>query len=493
MHFATAAEHGAGDVGVSDALVRALTTGEAALESGELAAAVDAFSDAWRLVPTEVSLALALANVHALQGDLLARRAVLQRACTIGDWRLATVAHTLGGALLEAGAPVEAARCFSHVVERHPDDPAALAALASAHRASGHAAAAWPLAQRAIALAPNNAAHLLTAAQVRHDLGDLPGALRWLAAADRVRPHHGPTQVQRAYTSLLHAPTAEGWAAFEYRPLPVPATAAQPWYGEPLNDRSVLVTAEQGVGDQFQFLRFVARLRERGAGRIVVECHEHAVSLLAANGYEAVPRGSAVETDVHVPLMSLPHRLDTDTNVDGDRVPYLRATGSAPIPLPARVAGQPRIGLVWAGNPAFSGRYTRDLSPQWLAALTGEINVSWISLQQGTLARALPSDVAPLPPLTSWAQSATVLQSLDGLLTTDTGIAHLAGSMGIATWVMLQHVPDWRWGLTGHTTPWYPTLELVRQSTPGDWDGVVRAARASLQRRFSDSGDSAAR
>ena len=478
---------------MSDALVQALTAGEAALESGDLAAAVDACAVAWRLVPTEVSLALALANVRALQGDQLGRRAVLQRACTVGDWRLATVAHSLGGALLEAGAPEEAVRCFAHVVTLHPNDPAALAALAAAHRASGSAASAWPLAQRAITLAPSNAAHLLTAAQVRHDLGDLPGALRWLDSADRVRPHHGPTQVQRAYTSLLHAPTAAGWAAFEYRPLPVPATAAQPWYGEPLNDRSVLVTAEQGVGDQFQFLRFVARLRERGAGRIVVECHEHAVSLLAANGYEAVARGSAVETDVHVPLMSLPHRLAVGTNVDGDRVPYLHATGATPISLPARVAGQPRIGLVWAGNPAFSGRYTRDLSPQWLAALTGEINVSWISLQQGTLAQELPSDVAPLPPLTSWAQSATVLQSLDGLLTTDTGIAHLAGSMGIATWVMLQHVPDWRWGLTGHTTPWYPTLHLVRQSTPGDWDGVVRSARASLQRRFSDSGDSATR
>ena len=240
----------------------------------------------------------------------------------------------------------------------------------------------------------------------------------------------------------------------------------------------MLVTAEQGVGDQFQFARFIPSLTERGAGRVVVECHVDAVALFVTSGFDAVPRGSPPETDWHVPMLSLPLRLGTDSNVLGERVPYIHggpatsATGDTS--LSERRAGTTRrLGLVWAGNPSFPGRITRDLDASLLPMLLAISGVDWISLQPGDTAASNDERLRRVPLSTDWSATAAMLQTLDGLVTTDTGIAHLAGAMGIRTWVMLQHVPDWRWGLEGETTPWYPTLRLLRPRRWNDWHSVI--------------------
>ncbi len=464
---------------MTDALIHALTAGEAALEAGDLDAAVTHFAEAAAAAPREVSLGLALAHVHKLRADPLSQQQVLRAVYGAGDWQASGVAHSLGGALLDAGLPEEAASCFTHVLSQLPRDPAALAALAAATRALGDPQAAWPLAKQALSIAPNNSAFLLTAAQVRHDQGDLIGALNYLDKAERARPGHGPTRVQRSYTLLLRAPSADGWMNFEHRPLPVPVYDSARWNGEPLNGRSLLVTAEQGIGDQFQFLRFVSRLVAFGASRVTVECHPHLLELLRGNAFDAVERGRAPATDLHVPLLSLPHVLRLGANVDGVSVPYIAPVGEAGIAVPPR-DGRARIGLVWAGNPAFAGRVTRDFDISLLPELVTGANVRWISLQQGDAADHVPDGVHRLQPLTSWSQTAALLAELDGVVTTDTGIAHLAGAMGVPGWVMLQKIPDWRWGLRGNSTPWYPSLTLVRQSAPRDWKSVVRALHQAL-------------
>jgi tetratricopeptide (TPR) repeat protein len=464
------------DLRVAEPLLEWLERGQEALESGRFGDAITSFGNAQRLLPTDVSIAIALANVHRLAGDTVMTRSTLQTAHRDGNWSDASVAFALGSALLDAGAPAEAASCFEHVLKSMPGNSAALGALAGARRTMGEPAAAWPLIQRALARASSDPALLLTAAQIRHELGDLPGALTWLNRADAVRPQHGPTQLQRAFTTLLHGPSAEGWRLFESRALPVPATNAKPWRGEALNGGSVLVTAEQGVGDQFQFARFIPLLLERGAGGVTVECHADAVSLFTANGWNAIGRGTQVSTDWHVPMLSLPHWLALNDYVAGDRVPYLRAPhASAPSAGITR-----RFGLVWAGNPAFPGRVTRDLDPALLPGIVGISGIEWISLQHGDAGMVEIGGLTRLPLRSDWAATANTLASLDGLVTTDTGVAHLAGAMGIPTWVMLQHVPDWRWGLKGESTPWYPTVHLVRQPQARDWKHVVQSLRAQL-------------
>lgn len=471
------------------ALLALLIRGQAALEQGAFDAAQAAFQEAWAALPNDPGVAQLLANTHRLAGDTLASRAVLCTALDRGGWEAPEAAHALGTALLEAGCPVEAVRCFTHVVRARPADPGALGALAAALRASGDAEGAWPVIQRALKLAPRLPALLLTAAQVRHAMGDLSGAQRWLDQCERLRPGHAPTRVQRAYTTLLAGTSAAGWAAYESRPLPDPGTGARPWHGEPLAGASILVTAEQGVGDQFQLARFLPQLRERGPARLLVECHADAVSLFQASGYEAVARGAPPATDWHVPLLSLPHRLGTGADVRAEAIPYLCAPESGePPPLPPGAPGRWRLGVVWAGNPSFVGGVTRDLPPARLADLAAIPGVEWVVLQHGPAREAAPPGWHQPRLPRSWEETAQWLQALDGLVTTDTGIAHLAGALGVRTWVLLQHVPDWRWGLQGDRTPWYPSLRLIRQPRAGDWPAVTRMLVLALERERAGVG-----
>lgn len=479
----------------SEVFTAALTRGNAALEAGHFADAARAFGVAAATAPGDHTLALLLANAHQLAGDALAARETLLRVHRQRPPADPAVSYALGAALLEAGAPREAAACFLRVSRARPSDPAPVAALAGAKRSAGDPAAAWSFIEEALRLEPDSPAFLLTAAQIRHELADLDGAEQWIARAVAVRPDHGPTLVQRAYTSLLRGTSHAGWTDFEARALPVPESGARAWHGESLDGTSILVTAEQGVGDQFQFVRFVHRLRAYNPSRVIVQCHVDAVALFVASGFDAVPRGTSPHTDWHVPMMSLPFRLRLDTVVDADRVPYLHAPaqlgasqlGVSPLgasTVPPRRHASRQLGLVWAGNPAFTGRITRDLDRARLPELLSIPDVEWVALQHGE-ADAFPSPIEDTvlqrPPLsTDWSVTAQWLTQLDGLVTTDTGIAHLAGAMGIRTYVLLQYVPDWRWGLHGTHSTWYPSHTLLRQPTSGDWASVIDALRAAL-------------
>ncbi len=466
---------------MSDTLLAALERGRVALEDGRTADAVVAFEAAWNVVPGDPSVALALANAQRLAGDLTASRHTLIAASRARPSNDPTVSMGLGGALLDAGAPREAAACFARVRRLVPSDPAPVAALAGAMRMQGDPRTAASLIAQALERAPTHPAFLLTAAQVHHDLGDLAQARAFIDRADALRPGHGPTRLQRAYTTLLAGASADGWSDFEMRPLPVPKTTAQPWHGQPLAGESILVTAEQGIGDQFQFVRFARHLVARGAARVVVECHADAVAVLRASGVDAVPRDHRVDTTWHVPMLSLPHRLGLGSDVDGGAVPYLVAPSAGDTRLPPRAsATRPRVGVVWAGNPSFTGRVTRDLDPTLLPVIVQLDGYEWIALQHGEAAALAPGGMLQPALPRDWAGTASLLRELDALVTTDTGIAHLAGAMAVPCVVMLQYVPDWRWGLHGTTTPWYPGMHLLRQPAPGDWPSVLSALPNAL-------------
>jgi Tfp pilus assembly protein PilF len=454
-----------------------LARGEAAMSARDYRGAAEAFGTVGTMVPDDVAVALMTANAWRLANDALAARTLLQRVFAGAAVSLdVPTLFALGAALLDTGAPEEALDCFTPVAKAMPRDASALNALASAMRASGDPKGAWPVIQRALALAPSLPAAMLTAAHVRQALGDLAGAEQWLDRADAVRPHHGPTQLQRGMAKLLAGPSKVGWDGFEFRGLPAAKTSARAWHGESLVGASIAVIGEQGIGDQFHFVRYVARLTSRGAARVVVECHPAAVSLFAASGYDAVAKGEAPETDWYVPMLSLPHRLESDDDTASDLVPYLRATdpeGEEPVERAIRPASLRRVGLVLQGNPAFLATTLRDFDMSHLSGLLDMPNVEWVWLQYPS---PVPVEHPRLtaPPLGgSWLDTARVVSSLDAVVSVDTSLAHLGGAMGVPTFVLLPYSPDWRWGLRRSTTPWYPTARLVRQAKPLDWGSVV--------------------
>ena len=145
-----------------------------------------------------------------------------------------------------------------------------------------------------------------------------------------------------------------------------------------------------------------------------------------------------------------------------------------------------RVGFNWTGNPLSPVERFRALTVEAATPLAGLAGIDWISLQKGP-----GGDVLPRPagldlietgegPLD---ETAALIASLDLVLTTDTAVAHLAGALGVPTWVMLHHAPDWRWLLDRGDSPWYPSIRLFRQANPGNWAPVVGAVAEALSKR----------
>ncbi|HIJ62008.1 MAG TPA: tetratricopeptide repeat protein [Rhodospirillaceae bacterium] len=289
---------------------------------------------------------------------------------------------------------------------------------------------------------------------------------------------------------------AGGWAEFEWRfmkPQPwMPAELAvlPLWSGEALGQRPLLLHYEQGMGDILQFCRFLP-LVTAGA-RVVLQVHRPLKRLLAAlPGVERViahdepPPPEAVR----LPVMSLGRVLA----LTPDSVParaYLSADPAAVARWAGRLPGDGgvRVGLVWAGNPQHPRDRQRSLPFPLAQRLLGLPGITWYSLQVGPRAGDIaggPPLVDLAPELTDFADTAAALSALDLLVSVDTAVVHLAGALGRPAWVMLSHVADWRWGLTGETTPWYPSLRLFRQPREGDWEAVIDQVAGALEDFFT--------
>ena len=199
--------------------------------------------------------------------------------------------------------------------------------------------------------------------------------------------------------------------------------------------------------------------------------------MFAASGFDAVAKGEAPVTDWYVPMLSLPHRLGVGAEVASGGIPYLHAGARA---APQFAQPRRRIGLVWQGNPAFLATTLRDFDVSLLPQLLDMPDVEWVSLQVGSTP-TFDHHRLETPALSSqWLDTARLLSDLDAIVSVDTGMAHLAGAMGIPTFILLPFTPDWRWGLGTDFSPWYPTSRLIRQRAPRDWASTIAPMHAAL-------------
>ena len=446
-------------------------------DAGDTAGSIACYTRAVELAPSVLALHLILANALLLDGRTLDARAALRHALRVASRPDAASEFTLGKALVDAGSGADAEPSFRRVRSEFPGDAAAVSAHAAALRDAQRPDEAWDAISAALRMAPNEPGALLNAALIRHDLSDFAGALQWCEKSLLVRPDAPGARITRGYLRHLLGDTDGGWNDFEARALPVPNTAAQRWRGEALEGKSLLVIGEQGVGDQFQFLRFVHHPMVQDASRVIVSCQADAVSLLRASGYNAVARDETVFTDYYAPLLSLPVLLGVGADWRGAGDVYLTAPG-------ARVRERKHItraGIVWAGNPAHRNDAVRSMPPGLLHGLLhSRPDVQFVSLQHGVSGHDLPTGAVAAPPGGNWLDTARQLATLDLLITVDTGIAHLAGALGVPVWLLVSHVPDWRWGISGSGTAWYPAMRVFRQPVRGDWARVLTNVSAAL-------------
>jgi hypothetical protein len=317
----------------------------------------------------------------------------------------------------------------------------------------------------------------------------------WRAALDSAfaRPHESYEQIYHRGRARLLLDDWSGWQDLEVRiydpragylssrAVRVLRYNIRAWDGrENIKDKSLYVVADGGFGDCLQFSRYIPILAERAARLVLCVRPEVASLVRQAYGDRVTLTLQGVEDtktyDRYAWMMSLPALI-------GDLPPF------APLPVAGRrqkiASPESRIavGVCWAGDPEWSGDVDRSLSVNLLSSLIDREDIRWVNLQTGSAREAISTDarvIAPAKPLYSFAQSASILWSLDAVVTVDTATAHLAGALGVPTWVLLSADADPRWG-TGATTRWYPSVRLVRQRVAGDWADVLAAVEAELE------------
>nr|WP_246270074.1 tetratricopeptide repeat protein [Paraburkholderia solisilvae] len=309
-------------------------------------------------------------------------------------------------------------------------------------------------------------------------------------------PGNIPTHFTKAFVYLQAGDFERGWPEYEWRWKEEQVGTfkkafAQPlWLGEEsIEDKTILLHAEQGLGDTLQFCRYVKFVKARGA-RVVVEVQQALKSLVATvEGVDQiVGQGDPLPPfDVHCPLLSLPLVFRTNfASIPAD-VPYLKADDQRVAQWQARLGAKtrPRIGIAWSGNRNHLDDHNRSIPLEALLQGLPE-SVAWISVQkqvradeQRLLATSNVRDVSDA--MGDFSDTAALMQCLDCVISVDTSVAHLAGALGRPLWVMLPYLPDWRWLLDRDDNPWYPGARLFRQTQAGEWHGVFERISAALQ------------
>ncbi len=302
----------------------------------------------------------------------------------------------------------------------------------------------------------------------------------------------------------------EGFALFEHRRRQVTAATrsfSRPcWQGEDITGRTLLLHAEQGFGDTLQFIRYVKLVAASGA-RIILEVQPELVRLCAAlpGVAQVVATGAALpDFDLHCPLLSLPHVFGTDLASIPAAIPYLTVDPALANLWASRLSTGPgvRVGLVWAGHAQSHRAYARRIDPRRslalaaLAPLGAVPGIAFVSLQKGAPAEELanpPFAIAdPMAEVADFADTAAIIAGLDLVISVDTAVAHLAGALGKPVWMLSRFDGCWRWLRERQDSPWYPTLRLYRQPSPGDWAPAIAALAADLT-QLTTTAQSAAR
>lgn len=496
------------------------------------AAAEDAYRLALRLRPGFAEARLRLMALLLLEG----REAEAIADCEdpaaherdqSSRWR------ALGQACVNAGRAGEGERAFRKALALDANDAGGWLGLGQLLEQQSRREQAEQAYRQALRSSPDDEKAQLSLARLLFGQGCLEESLRIFEDLTRSRPrnaeaHYGhgnvllrlrrPREALAAYRSarelfpqlakgyfaeasplLMMGEFEAGWEAYEWRlRMPgggwkLPNVLDRLWDGGPLAGKRLLVHAEQGFGDTLQFVRYLAELRRREGpdACIVFLCEPELARLLATvpgcEEIHAPRRVGSIDYDYQIPLLSLPHRLrSTLASIPSD-VPYLRLPEDASVTVPCPEGVRLKVAFAWAGRPTHSDDRMRSCPPDHFAGLFDLPGIQFYSLQVGERAEEiapyldLPNVSAMTEKPADFADTMAVIDRMDLVISVDTSIVHLAGAYGKPVWTLLAFGGEWRWLLDREDSPWYPTMRLFRQASPGDWGAVFEKVRRALQ------------
>jgi tetratricopeptide (TPR) repeat protein len=498
--------------------------------AGQMGEALRLITAATRINPRISEAWVNLANVmHALKRDVDAL-GCLDKALALKPDDMQALQNR-GSALLTLERPQDALACFDEVVQRMPANGEALLNRGVAKATLALSAQALEDFDAALRLMPghpnahyNRGNALLALERPAEALDDfdrtlaaIPGHARaWnnrgrslqmlnrhaeaVASFDKAiaaQKDYADAHFNRALSLLTLGELGRGFVDYEWRWKRSGMTDRRRgynrplWLGEfPLGAKTILLHAEQGLGDSIQFARYAPLLARAGA-KVVLEVQSELKTLLSnLDGIVSChARGETLPAyDVHCPLGSLPLALKTAPATVPADIPYLRADAQRLAQWRPKIDALPgkRVALAWAGQASHANDRNRSIDPRLLEPLLALDGFSFVSIQRelrGDDAEWLARQpkIAHLgADLTDMADTAAVATLVDLVIAVDTSVVHLAGALGRPVWVMLPFTPDWRWTLTNETSPWYRQARLFRQPALSDWPSVVALLRDTL-------------
>lgn len=472
--------------------------GYALKERGLPEEAIAAFRRAIALRPEDADAHYNLGNILKEQGKLEEAIAAYRQAIARNPGR-PEIHNNLGNALREQGLEDAALACFRQAVDIRPDYADGHYNLGCVLIERREPEAAIAALRRALALRPGHAETLAFLGIALSDAARLDEAVAAYEQAIAAAPDYFQPRHSMAHALLLLGAYDQGWPCYEWR-WKDPLRADDPTFPEPLwlggediAGKTVFLHHEQGLGDTIQFARYAPLARDRGA-RVVLGVQEALHPLLrdAFPGI-AVIAGSVAPArfDYHVPLASLPLAFGTTPDTIPAPAAYLSADPERVRKWRERIGPEGfRIGICWQGSTARIDR-GRSFPVAQFAGIAGLPGVRLISLHKGhgesqldTLPEGMRVEL-PGPDFDpegeAFLDTAAIMRVCDLVITSDTAVAHLAGALGLPVWVMLQHVPDWRWMLGRADSPWYPSMRLFRQQARGDWRSAFAPAETALE------------
>jgi Flp pilus assembly protein TadD len=431
--------------------------------------------------------------------------------------------------LHKAGKRAEARPLYARYLEQAPDDAMMWSNLGALLRADGQHDLARAAQRRAYALAPDRISVISNLANILADLGECeealalrrtvlkarpndamlkamigkvlrslgraPEAVAFLTEARAAHPQEPEIGIQLAMSQLAAGQYADGFRNFDIRwqtdeltPRNIPRPK---WDGGPLNGKRILVLPEQGFGDGIAFARFLPMLRAFEPAEVLLQTERPVARLYEGlDGADRVIVGppKASDFDVWTNLMDLPPW-------HFDRVAAPPAPVALHVPEDSRARARAlvaphrhrfRVGVVWTGSLTYRANAFRSFAHTEFHRLLDLPDVQLFSLYKGPKLAEFQADGSNLLMIDAgsrdrdFADCAANMEEMDLILTSDTATAHLAGSLGRPVWTLLHWDAFWLWGPVAETTPWYPSMRLIRQTAPRDWEGVFARVRTDL-------------
>ena len=398
----------------------------------------------------------------------------------------------LGDTLLEQKNFEAAIESYNKVLLLKPKHVGSLNNLGLSLQKKGNLEKAIDTYRNAISLEPERLEIHNNLGNALREIGDNTSAIASYKRALNIDPAHPDSHTNLSLCLLLNNNYHDGWKEYQWRhqtekpSLPHATPSCPKWNGQKLNTgEKLLLVSEQGLGDTLQFMRYVIALRNKGI-QVSLCAQPKLHTLIQSSGIDESPltpeEANQINTGIWMPLLSAPYFLNVNPNNPIIRKPYIKTTDQLISKWKKNLSSEKRpiIGINWQGNPkteqtALKGR---SLPLSCFKTITENIDCSLLSLQKGIGSEQLlncsfkdrfVSCQNQINDIWDFVETAAIIENCDLIITSDTATAHLAAGMGKTTWLLLQSIPDWRWGLEAESSFWYPSIRLFRQKHRGNW------------------------